>query len=483
MKKTLLLLASAALLLVGCAKEQLSNVVDGGMTSVTFSASVDGGVSTKAAADNDGKGINVNRCIMEIYFQDQLYKRMEAAMSGTPATATFANVPVVAGKQYQVLFWADCGGDGQIDKYYTTKTEGEGNKGLKAVTVNKTNFIDALKSKKNDELDAFFAASNYTVSQQAGGNSFTVKLHRPFAQLNVITTDVADGKTVTCADLLPEKVSVSYTAATTFNVADSTVTGSATYAYEAPVYGDKTNWETVKTRGEFTLSMDYLLASKDQRLVNVTFKTLNGTTEVMNHSLSNLPYKRNYRTNVKGELLTVGGTWKAEIEPKWGNGTDTGEIDHIIAATYTEADSALKNAQANGQDKLKIELTQKAVDQMTADETGRYKRTDVEGVGTALQFILYKTGPVDLVEFQLPVLPTDINAWIIEYETDYPTQEVAVNTAEDESKVIIKAPYSTVTLNNHEYSYVSSMTAENTLIVPEDVTINELKVVQGNVLV
>lgn len=482
MKKALLLLASAALLLVGCAKEKFAEPSDGGLTNVTISACIDGGVATRALADNDGKGANVNRCIMEIYFQDQLYKRMEAAMSGTPATATFANVPVVAGKEYQILFWADCG-DELADKYYTTKTEGEGNMGLKAVTVAKDAFIGALKAGENDKLDAFYAAQNYTVSQ-TGDNAFTIKLHRPFAQLNVITTDVAAGKTVINADLLPEKVSVSYTAATTFNVADSTVTGSATYAYEAPVYGE---WSD--TKSELTLSMDYILAAKDKGAIDVTFKTKNGADVVMSHSLANLPYQRNYRTNVKGELLTAGGTWTATVDPIWGTNGDGGEIDHIIASSYTEVVNALQSG--NDSKNLKVTVTPAAVDlnkMSDAQKQDVIEPVTIDGENMqALKFVLYeKTAAHEAspehVEFELPARPSGVAAWKIEYEPEYPTETVVVSTKEeDNANVIIEAPKSTVTLDATKVNSVVSTTSENTLIIPQGLELKNLTVKKGAV--
>ena len=461
MKKTLLFLASAALLLVGCAKEQLSNDPDGGMTSVTFSASVDGGVATKAVADNDGNGTKVNRCIMEIYFQNQLYKRM--VQPSVNKVATFANVPVVAGKEYQILFWADCG-DGLEDKYYTTKTSTD-NVGLKAVSVIHEAFIGALQNKKNDELDAFFAAKKHTVPQ--GGKNYTVTLHRPFAQLNVITTDVADGKTVTSADLLPEKVSVSYTAATTFNVADSTVTGSTTYAYEAPVYGDKTNWSDVKTRGELTLSMDYILASTEQGTVDVAFKTKNGSTEVMTHSLANLPYKRNYRTNVKGDLLTTNGSWTATIAPAWT--TPAYDVPFYVASSIPDAQNYI-NSQ-NYEQKKAVDLTQATISQSDVKED------------KTIHFILKTTSPKDLVNFTLPAIPAtihDCEGWTIEYEPEYPTENVGVNAPEG-TKVVINAPTSHVTVTGTSYVEIIASTGDNTLVIPHGVSVATLKITKGAV--
>ena len=503
MKKTLLLLATAALLLVGCAKEQLSNGVDGGMTSVTFSARVDGGVATKAAADNDCKGANVNRCIMEIYFQDQLYKRMEAAMSGTPATATFANVSVVAGKEYQILFWADhvdvvnTEAGLATDKYYTTKTT-TGNKGLKAVTVNKTNFIDALKSKKNDELDAFFFADSYTVPQNQA-QPFAVTLKRPFAQLNVITTDVAEGKTVTSEDLLPEKVSVSYEAANTINVATgeiSKVGNNAedyTFTYEASVYGA---WSTITAQHpELTLSMNYLLASTDKGAIDVTFKTKNGDTEVMSHSLTNLPYQRNYRTNVKGDLLTANGSWTATIDPIWNEPAHS----TVIAKSYSEALNAVSNNQVN-----KVVVTDNVVadykekraqgsaagneySQLPLSDTEKeaLKIKETEDNKKYIMFVLKTTSPVTET-FELP----DPNAggednfgWYIYHEPQYPTQELDVITTEPDMDVIIDAPSTHATVNGQEYNSVVSYTSPTTLVIPDNVAIKEkIEAKQGNIL-
>ena len=332
MKKTLLLLSTAALLLAGCAKEKFAEPSVGGLTDATFTASVDGGVATKAVADNDGNGAYVNRCIMEIYFQNELYKRL--VESTTSGVATFANVPVVAGKEYKILFWADCGGEELADKYYTTTD-------LKTVTVAKEAFIAALKAGDNDKLDAFFFADNYNVPQ-AGGN-YAATLKRPFAQLNVITTDVGEGKTVTSTALLPEKVSVSYTAAKSINVATGEISGTETYAYEAHVYGA---WSDAKT--ELTLSMDYILASTEQGAVDVTFKTKNGSTEVMSHALTNLPYKRNYRTNIKGALLTTTGDWTATIVPGWN------QPDEEVAIIEAGSVAAANEAFANGATRVKI---------------------------------------------------------------------------------------------------------------------------------
>ena len=458
MKKYLLLFTSAALLLVGCAKEQIVDLQEGELTNVTFTANVDNGATTKALADNDGKGASVNRCIMEIYYGDTFYKRLVQPVSDK--VATFANVPVVAGKQYTVLFWADCGEgtDNKDDHYYTTTS-------LKAVTVKKDAFVNALSSGDNDKLDAFFFAGNYTVKQ--GDASYNdIKLHRPFAQLNVITTDVAANKAVISEGLLPDAVKVSYTAYNTFNVADSTASGSTTYSYEADVYGDKTNWSAVKSRGELTLSMDYVLAAADKGAIDVEFKIKNDGADVLTHNLTNLPYQRNFRTNVKGDLLTIGGTWTATIEPAWS--TPDYDVPYYVASSIDDAQNYISNQ--NTEQAKSVDLTKAEI-----------KLGDVKDDGT-IHFILKTTSPQDLVNFTLPAIPQGITAtgWTIEYQEGYPTKNVGVN-APAGTKVTILAPTSHVIVTGTSYAEITASTGDNTLVIPQGVTVDKLIVTKGAV--
>lgn len=480
MKKALLLLASAAMLLVGCAKEKFAEPNDGGLTSVTFSASVDGGVATKAAAYNDGNGAYVNRCIMEIYFQNQLYKRMEAAMSETPATATFANVPVVAGKEYQILFWADCGGAEKSDLYYTTTS-------LKAVTVAKTAFIGALEAGDNDKLDAFFFAETRSIPQ-SGDNSYTVSLKRPFAQLNVITTDVAEGKTVTSEDLLPEKVSVSYEAANTINVAtgETSKVGQTeadyTFAYEAPVYGETDSWSDVKDRGELTLSMDYILASNEQGTVDVTFITKNGGQAVMTHSLTNLPYQRNYRTNVKGDLLTTAGSWKAEIDPEWAQP----DIVKVVEVADIHSANEIINQYKETTDHLEVKFTAEPNDsgEPTGAETSPAKAivtTPIKEGKTLSIEVLADTKKLYIGDY-----PNEYTVTSVDTDNAKPAVvNVNVPIASKIENLFINAPTKSVYINGKEVANVGTITnldaitSQNTLIIEKDQTVNKLTIRQG----
>lgn len=433
MKKAFILVASAALLLVGCAKESVSEQ-DGGLTTASFTAGFENAVATKAIADNDGNGANVTRCIMEIYYGDQLYKRLEQPVSNK--TATFSNVTVVAGKKYRILFWADCG-NGLENKYFDAGD-------LKSVKIMKNAFLAALQSKDNDKLDAFFFSDDYTVPQ--GGGSYGATLRRPFAQLNIITTDVGEDNTVFKEDLLPEKVSVSYTGANKINVATGEVSGSEDYAYEASVYGA---WETVtSTRKELTLSMDYILAPAEKSMLDVIFKTKNGNAVVMNHSLTNLPCQRNYRTNVKGQLLTVGGTWSATISPNWIDSRDVNlrEVDGI---------SSLNEVLAVGANDVKVTLP------ATPD-------------GSKVIF----TSVNDLQDVVLSFAGSGQTVTFTNADGAAGPKSLTI-TAPAGTSLVFEKPQQHVVINGTTYDTIQGAFSANTLVISEGVTVSTLKITAG----
>lgn len=85
MKKSLLLLAGFILLaFTACQSDELVNGGNGGETTVSFSVQLpdDGsGVVTRTTGD----GTTVNRCIMEVYLGDNLYKREVSTISSLSA--------------------------------------------------------------------------------------------------------------------------------------------------------------------------------------------------------------------------------------------------------------------------------------------------------------------------------------------------------------------------------------------------------------
>lgn len=282
MKKVMSLLALAALLLSGCAKER--NRVD----EVSFLARIAGGEETKAQADNDGLGANATRCILELYYADELYYRAQTTVTGK--VAAFENIPLVSNRTYDVLFWADAG-----EAFYD------------ASDLRNVRMVSTEYAANDDRRDAFFYCGQQTVEQR--GESYEAQLRRPFAQVNVITTDASVVKT---ASLYPDNVEMSYTAPTRFNLLSGelgeakaiTCSGNAYAAFDA-------------SSSALTLQMDYIFAPVEKSAIDITFKTGQSTRTDVRFELTNIPYQRNYRTNVLGNFLSTNGKWEVTVVPAW----------------------------------------------------------------------------------------------------------------------------------------------------------------------
>lgn len=313
MKKLFLLAVGLAMTLTACQKDEglVSDVATTSSFTVTIPQS---GVQTRAVTDAFGTGTSVNRCILEIYHGDKLYDRIEKGVSGK--TVTFDNLRLVSSQTYDFVFWADCaeGSEGNFtDKVYNTAN-------LKSITE-----IGPFVG-NSDERDAFFAKESFKVT-----GSFTkpVTLKRPFGLLVVKTNDLNEIKDEA---LKPTGYSVAFKGLpTTFNALTGEVSGSADVTYTAG--------ELAKADG--TISMDFLWATESEAALSdftMTFLN-NGTAICTNDAFTNIPIRRNYRTNVSGNLLTKKGSISVTIDPNFDANSP---IDKVIA----EVESVSEVAQA-----------------------------------------------------------------------------------------------------------------------------------------
>ncbi len=300
--------ALSVLLLASCSK---TFPADDASATLDFAVSLDRQILTRTG---DGQGTSVNRCILELYYNDQFYIRSVVAYSAEGAR--FLNIPVVPDKTYKALFWADCGNDGLTDKYYNT-----GISGLKQVEIITTDY-----SGNNDERDAFCACVDVSVSRQSESSPTAVTLKRPFAQINIVATDenVSDGN-------YPSEVSLSYTAPKGINVESGELLESAAFSYTADVFSEF-------NPGNSKLAMDYIFASgnSDQN-IDIEFSTVpaNGPSNI--HTLHNIPYRRGYRTNVRGEFLTDASAVSLSVHP------NISPYEESLNSEYNISDLLLSN--------------------------------------------------------------------------------------------------------------------------------------------
>ena len=325
--KTLSASILMALALTACQKEEFrGNEAEG---IYTFEVSADN-IATKAAIDRDGNGTAVNRFIMEVYLAKTtgelvlLDRQVKAPTAASPKSTSF-NLTLIKDQEYKVLFWADKGTDAMGDLYYKTTDN-----------LQNVSFLNAARTGNNDALDAFSKMEVITREESKAGFSKSVKLTRPFGQVNFITTDIPAINALTGGSaFLPTDVKVSYTTCTGFNVLTQTGTGSEDIEYTAPVYSAM---DPATNPAKYTLSMDYMLtATSDRETRNlVKLTALANGYELTTVEVANYPVQRNYRTNIIGKILTGDVTFNITIDPIYD-----GEYNNYLASSNEDITNAI----------------------------------------------------------------------------------------------------------------------------------------------
>ena len=444
MKKCFLLMAGIILLVfAACQSDELANGGRNGEVAASFSVQLPGnGNNAVTRAATAGDGTSVNRCIMEIYLNDELYSRQIGAIQSDGLTAGF-DVRLVTSQTYKFVFWAD----------HVESVEDEAIKtDLHYNTADLRNISmqgDYNGSSKDDTRDAFFASLEKLVT-----NAFSesVELTRPFGQLNIKTEDLASIPDNQKEAFVPVTAGLSFkNLYTGFNAATGDLLGEPTaVAYKAA---------SAVADANGNLTVDYLFAPNTaggQHLANMTLAVYNAAGgQITTKDLNNIPVQRNYKTNVTGNLLTVDGKVNVTVAPAFSSPALSEKV--IEVASVSEVAEALK--------------TNTNVVVMEAPKEA-----------ATISLPKYESGDV-AVSITLPETSNDIT---INYTTE--TGEESKNapkelniTAPSVSKIIIDASESTVTLNGQSYTAVEATTADNTLIVGKDVTVADLTVKKGNV--
>ena len=281
MKKVIFTVLCAAALLCGCSKEMSDDTTTCTYTVVTES------VATKATADNDGHAACVDRCQVQIWMKtgaDEYTLYKVPSVTATDNTHYTFTATFVKNQKYRIVVWADKTG------CYTL--------GEDAVVTRVSKTVD-----NDDALDGFFACEDVDAANALGGNIYA---KRPFAQLNVITTDLEKIP----AQFIPKKVSISYEAPVSMNLLTGKLGAKETVSVaNADVYFSA-------AAAASTLSMDYIFAEADREVMGDISYTIHYTEDIT-RTFSNVPVQRNYRTNIVGDLLSLEGEFQVIVDPDW----------------------------------------------------------------------------------------------------------------------------------------------------------------------
>lgn len=426
MKKIFLnffLAAGVMAALVSCQKEE-GPAGGGGLQQITVK--LPSASQTRATIDGDySNAADVNRCILQVYKDGEPYgEQMKVQVNNKTATFTLR---LVSSQEYDFVFWADCANTDLTDKIYKTDN-------LENITV----AAEDGYTGNNNEFDAFF----YVLKDYEVTGSFTedVTLKRPFGQLAIRTTDIDD---IPDQDLRPTTVRVSFSEIpTAFDIYNDKVLSSAPVEYTAEVINDA---------GE--LSVDYIWASADEAaLADFSVEFFNNSTSItVNDNFKSVPIRRNYKTNVSGNLLTKEGNFEVTVNPAF----EEQEYDNAYVQTIGEIAEALKAGETN------IVVAQAPAN-------------DVE-------IIIPNCFADAATEISIIVPASDKKITLKEGNSDGANLPAVVNLdASTTGTLVLDMPNTTVYLSG-SYGSVEAATADDTLVVSEGTAIGNLTVNKGGV--
>lgn len=443
--------AMALLLLSACSSDDELSQGNGNEALVSFNVELSGGMQNKAISD----GTTAKNLTVHVFDENGTYLSELDKTVELNEKKKSVSINLVKGKTYSFLFWASVNKE---NSPYSFGVDG------------KTITVDYNDAKANDESrDAFLGV----VKNKAVEASFeeNVTLKRPFAQINFLTDDIADaGKNGLTIDENTHSSITLSKVATTLNPFTNTVGG---FTEAEVIFGEAAIpalSETV-TMGSAPdaktynyLGTAYFLvpaegenpnAGKDQAMLNsatLKIKDINGE----GLKVENVPVQWNYRTNIYGSLLTATGNFNVTIVPDY-DGSHNQEVKTKQVTTVDQVDEAI---QTGATEAIVTEAPKK-------DATITIPKVFEQDNETA-------------VSISIPATTAAITIEEDTQEVQSAPKEVTI-TAPTTSNLTINLPNSTVTLNGESYTTVTATTADNTLIIPEGVKVENLTVNRGNV--
>lgn len=308
MKKifSLMVVALSVLAVASCAKEDLGKNDE---ATMTLSLRIPEAASTKAYGDGMFADKNV---IIGVFDENGVEKFRKNIVWAKDVFEQEVQIRFMMGKTYQMVLWAQYG-----------NAYGD------PVTMPLTQITLDYSASNRENLDAFYAyVPKFTVKQDF---QKTITLTRPFAQLNFATTIGDMDESVADTDLTGLGNTATITISNVANTLDL-FTGLTSYvkdghaetvpqtvvipatAFPAKVDG-KYPTITVEEVTYEVIAMNYVLVADANAQDGKTTVDLKLEVGDLVIDVPNAYMKRNWRTNVVGELLTAEGSFKVTIDP------------------------------------------------------------------------------------------------------------------------------------------------------------------------
>lgn len=287
MKRTIAFIFAAAALLCFSSCQKDAHPTDGEEIEATFTITVPEGIQTRSYSD----GTKATQLYYAVYDGNKYLKGNDEAlvMENLKKTVT---IKLVKNYTYNIVFWAQA-----ADAPYALDMQNA------TMTVK-----DYAGPANNDKRDAFYRCISYTYSSQPTD----VDLYRPFAQINFASSDYDDvvsllGHTMTSTMVIKGLPDV-------LNLLDGTL-GTSTKdtqftasAVPATPIAPATVGEKISINGDSDtygyVAMNYVLAPNSENELKDVTGIFNYNGKSLEIEVANVPYRRNWKTNIYGAMFT-----------------------------------------------------------------------------------------------------------------------------------------------------------------------------------
>lgn len=272
---------------VSCQKE--NRAVDrSDKVSVRFNVAAPTDAQTRAIAD----GKTVNFVYWAAFDEDNApVNGLNGKEPLIDMTASF-DVRLVKDYPYNFVFWAHYEDENGVQKAYDLTS-----------FISDAKVAVSYEGNANDEYrDAFHKQETITITKV--GESRTIELTRPFAQINFLAADYQSVEDVDVHTSLKSTVAIAGLP-TVLNVLDGSVEGEGTTVLSATAVPTDPAYYSVNGVQHGWYSMNYVLAADEKKLNTVTATfTHDKSDKPVVLEVPNVPYQRNHRTNIIGNFLT-----------------------------------------------------------------------------------------------------------------------------------------------------------------------------------
>ena len=336
--RSLLIGMLASIALVGCTNDDESPLTNEESAVVKFEVNVEGALDSRAISD--GSGTNT---LMYGIFEDGVLigAAGKKVVTVSPELSKYLptekgcnlSINLLRGRTYEIAFWA------QNSKANCYKIDPDD----MSVTVN-------YEGVNNDETrDAFFAVKKVEVTDNT---TIEVILRRPFAQINVgaFKSDYqlaieTFGTTVDQSSALIKNVP------NKLNLLDGSVEGEVNVEYSFGTIPQE-DLKHVDVDGDEVMesykwvSMSYILAAQhgegqfSSHDMLFVFNQKNKDNSNIEFPVEAVPAKRNFRTNIVGQVLAPSANFNVKIDPIYDNEMIfSGSVDYTFEKNTTIKDT------------------------------------------------------------------------------------------------------------------------------------------------